>query len=58
MAVAIEDGLVTPVIRDADMKTLGQIAAEARDLAERARDRKLQARGDHRLDVHASRTSA
>ena len=42
MAVAIEDGLVTPVIRSADVKTLGQIAAEAQDLAKRARDRKLK----------------
>src|SRR5258708_34238246 len=42
MAVAIEDGLVTPVIRDADKKTLGQIANEAREMAGRARDRKLK----------------
>jgi len=42
MAVAIEDGLVTPVIRDADKKTLGQIANDARELAARARDRKLR----------------
>jgi pyruvate dehydrogenase E2 component (dihydrolipoamide acetyltransferase) len=42
MAVAIEDGLVTPVIRDADKKTLGQIGNEARELATRARDRKLR----------------
>jgi len=42
MAVAIEDGLVTPVIRDADKKTLGQIANEARELAARARERKLR----------------
>jgi pyruvate dehydrogenase E2 component (dihydrolipoamide acetyltransferase) len=42
VAVAIEDGLVTPVIRDADKKTIGQIAAEARALAGRARDRKLR----------------
>ena len=42
MAVAIEDGLVTPVIRDADHKTLGQIANEARELAGRARERKLR----------------
>jgi pyruvate dehydrogenase E2 component (dihydrolipoamide acetyltransferase) len=42
MAVAIEDGLVTPVIRDADKKTLGQIANEAKELATRARDRKLR----------------
>lgn len=42
MAVAIEDGLLTPVIRSADVKTLGQIASEAQDLAKRARDRKLK----------------
>ena len=42
MAVAIEDGLVTPVIREADRKTLGQIANEAREMAARARDRKLR----------------
>jgi pyruvate dehydrogenase E2 component (dihydrolipoamide acetyltransferase) len=42
MAVAIEDGLVTPVIRDADKKTLGQIGNEAKELAGRARDRKLK----------------
>jgi len=42
MAVAIEDGLITPVIRDADKKTIGQIGTEARELAARARDRKLK----------------
>lgn len=42
MAVAVPDGLITPVIRHADRKTLRQISAEARDLAGRARDRKLQ----------------
>lgn len=42
MAVAIEDGLVTPVIRDADKKTIGQIASEAREMAGRARERKLK----------------
>lgn len=42
MAVAIDDGLITPVIRHAPMKTLRQIAAEARELAERARARKLK----------------
>jgi pyruvate dehydrogenase E2 component (dihydrolipoamide acetyltransferase) len=42
MAVAIEDGLITPVIRDADKKTIGQIASEAREMAGRARDRKLR----------------
>jgi pyruvate dehydrogenase E2 component (dihydrolipoamide acetyltransferase) len=42
MAVAIEDGLITPVIRDADKKTIGQIASEAREMAKRARDRRLR----------------
>ncbi|MBM4381327.1 MAG: 2-oxo acid dehydrogenase subunit E2, partial [Deltaproteobacteria bacterium] len=42
IAVAIEDGLVTPIVRNADQKGLGQISAEARDLAERARGRKLK----------------
>jgi len=41
MAVAVEDGLITPVIRLADGKTLRQIAVEARDLAARARARRL-----------------
>jgi pyruvate dehydrogenase E2 component (dihydrolipoamide acetyltransferase) len=42
MAVAVEDGLITPVIRFADRKGLLEIAAEAKSLAERARARKLQ----------------
>ena len=42
VAVAIEDGLVTPVIRDAHTKSLLEIAAEARALADRARARRLQ----------------
>jgi pyruvate dehydrogenase E2 component (dihydrolipoamide acetyltransferase) len=42
VAVAIEDGLITPVIRSADRKTLSQIAAEVRELAERARARRLK----------------
>lgn len=42
MAVAIEDGLITPVIFDADTKGLRQIAREARDLAARARERRLK----------------
>jgi pyruvate dehydrogenase E2 component (dihydrolipoamide acetyltransferase) len=42
IAVAIEDGLITPVLRDADKKTIGQIGTEARELAGRARDRKLR----------------
>jgi len=41
MAVAIEDGLITPVIRHANRKTLREIGAEARDLAGRARERRL-----------------
>jgi pyruvate dehydrogenase E2 component (dihydrolipoamide acetyltransferase) len=42
VAVAIEDGLITPVIRAADQKSLREIAAEVRDLAERARVRRLR----------------
>ena len=41
VAVAVEDGLITPVIRHADRKGLLEIAAEAKGLAERARARKL-----------------
>jgi pyruvate dehydrogenase E2 component (dihydrolipoamide acetyltransferase) len=41
MAVAIEDGLITPVIRHADRKSLREIASEARDMAGRARERRL-----------------
>lgn len=41
VAVAIDEGLITPVIRNADQKGLSQIADETRDLAKRARDRKL-----------------
>lgn len=39
--VAIDDGLVTPVIRDAHAKSLRQISAEAKELAEKARKKKL-----------------
>jgi len=42
VAVAIEGGLITPVIRDAQDKGLAQIAAEMKDLAARARERKLK----------------
>jgi pyruvate dehydrogenase E2 component (dihydrolipoamide acetyltransferase) len=42
MAVAIEDGLITPVIRNADVKSLRQIGAESRDLAGKARNRRLK----------------
>jgi len=43
VAVAIDEGLVTPVVRDADQKGIGAIAAEVRDLAERAKTRRLKA---------------
>ena len=42
VAVAIPDGLITPVVRSADQKSLSEIAAEVRELAERARSRKLK----------------
>jgi pyruvate dehydrogenase E2 component (dihydrolipoamide acetyltransferase) len=42
IAVALDDGLIVPVLRDADAKSLRAIAAEARDLAERARAGKLR----------------
>lgn len=42
IAVAIEDGLVTPVIRNTDIKGLAAISAETKDLAGKARDKKLQ----------------
>jgi pyruvate dehydrogenase E2 component (dihydrolipoamide acetyltransferase) len=40
-AVAIEDGLITPVIRDAHVKSLFAISVEAKSLGKRARDKKL-----------------
>ncbi len=42
IAVALDDGLIVPVIRDAETKSLRALAAEARDLAERARSGKLR----------------
>ena len=42
IAVAIDEGLVTPVIRNADKKGLAELAEETKALAARARDRKLQ----------------
>src|SRR6185436_623104 len=42
MAVAIEDGLITPVIFDADLKRMSEISREAKELAKRARERKLK----------------
>jgi pyruvate dehydrogenase E2 component (dihydrolipoamide acetyltransferase) len=43
IAVALEEGLITPVLRDCQSKSLARIAVESRDLAERARNRKLRA---------------
>jgi pyruvate dehydrogenase E2 component (dihydrolipoamide acetyltransferase) len=42
VAVAIEDGLLVPVVRFADMKSLSQIATEVKELAQKAKDKKLQ----------------
>jgi len=42
VAVAVEDGLVTPVLRDADRKTVSTISSEVRELATRARAKKLK----------------
>lgn len=41
VAVAIEDGLITPVVRSADLKGVSEISREVKELAERARTRKL-----------------
>ena len=42
MAVAVEDGLLVPVIRFADQKSLSQISGDAKDLGKRAKEKKLQ----------------
>ena len=42
VAVAVEDGLLVPVVRFADSKTLREINAEVKSLAQRAKDKKLQ----------------
>jgi len=42
IAVALDGGLITPILRAAETKGLAQIAAEAKELAARARDRKLK----------------
>ncbi len=47
VAVAIPGGLITPVVRDAQTKGLAHIAAEMKDLAARARERKLKPAGLH-----------
>lgn len=46
VAVALDEGVITPVIRDVQAKTVSAISAEMRDFAARARDRKL-APGDY-----------
>jgi pyruvate dehydrogenase E2 component (dihydrolipoamide acetyltransferase) len=42
VAVAVEEGLLVPVVRFADQKSLTQISAEVKDLGKRAKDKKLQ----------------
>jgi pyruvate dehydrogenase E2 component (dihydrolipoamide acetyltransferase) len=42
IAVALEEGLITPILRDADQKGLQAISTEVRELAERARKRALK----------------
>jgi pyruvate dehydrogenase E2 component (dihydrolipoamide acetyltransferase) len=42
VAVAIEDGLIVPVVRFADSKTLSQISGEVKELANKAKNKKLQ----------------
>ncbi len=43
LAVALDDGLITPVLRNCETRSLAQVAAEGRDLVERARQRRLKA---------------
>ena len=42
VAVAVEDGLITPVVRNAESKSLTEISLEVKDLAARARSKKLK----------------
>lgn len=42
VAVAIDDGLITPIVKDADQKGLGEIGQEVRELAERAKKKALK----------------
>ena len=51
VAVALDDGLIVPVIRDADRSSVGEIATAARELAERARG-PVGPRGIHRRHLH------
>ena len=57
VAVAIPDGLIVPVVRNADRKSVVEISREVKDLAARARDKKLQAPRSSRARPSASRTS-
>ncbi|MFV0304813.1 MAG: 2-oxo acid dehydrogenase subunit E2 [Moheibacter sp.] len=43
VAVAVEDGLLVPVVKNTDFKSFSEISTEVKDLAKRARDRKLKA---------------
>lgn len=43
VAVAVEDGLLVPVIKNTDFKSFSEISAEVKDMAKRARERKLKA---------------
>ncbi len=43
VAVAVEDGLLVPVVKNTDFKSFAEISTEVKDLAKRARDRKLKA---------------
>ena len=53
MAVGITDGLVVPVIKDVDKKTLLQVSKDAKELAKKARDGKLKSNemGDGRITI-------
>ena len=53
MAVGITDGLVVPVIKDVDKKTLLQVSKDAKELAKKARDGKLKSSemGDGRITI-------
>jgi pyruvate dehydrogenase E2 component (dihydrolipoamide acetyltransferase) len=42
VAVSLPDGLITPVVRNADQKSLGALSTEIKELAERARNKKLK----------------
>jgi len=42
VAVAVEEGLLVPVVRQADLKSLSQIATEVKEFAQKAKDKKLQ----------------